>query len=102
MDPTASDADLIAAARGGNLTAFGGLVIRYQAGIRACLAMRLANPHEAEDLAKAFQTLAASDDPYDVWFREHLVSVHGMSTEMLAGPIPATLFFVYRAAGGAA
>ena len=29
--------------------------------------------HEAEDLAKAFQTLATSEDPYDVWFREHLV-----------------------------
>ncbi|WCI09606.1 DUF6176 family protein [Arthrobacter sp. OVS8] len=55
--------------------------------------------HEAEDLAKAFQTLAASDDPYDVWFREHLASVHGMSEEMLAGPIPATLFFDYRADG---
>ena len=28
--------------------------------------------HEAEDLAKAYRTLATSEDPYDVWFREHL------------------------------
>ena len=55
--------------------------------------------HEAEDLAKAFQTLAASDDPHDVWFREHLVSVHGLTAEMLSGPIPATMFFDYRADG---
>lgn len=55
--------------------------------------------HEAEDLAKAFQTLAASDDPYDVWFKEHLVSMHGLTAEMLQGPIPATLFFDYRDAG---
>ncbi|HEX9228516.1 MAG TPA: hypothetical protein VF885_18085 [Arthrobacter sp.] len=55
--------------------------------------------HESEDLAKAFQTLAASDDPYDAWFKEHLVSVHGLTAEMLAGPIPAKLFFDYRDAG---
>ena len=55
--------------------------------------------HEAEDLAKAYQTLATSEDPYDVWFREHLASVHGMTAEMLAGPLPATLFFDYRADG---
>ncbi|GAP55932.1 DUF6176 family protein [Arthrobacter sp. 92] len=55
--------------------------------------------HEAEDLAKAFQTLATSEDPYDVWFREHLVNVHGLTAEMLQGPIPATLFFDYRDAG---
>ena len=55
--------------------------------------------HEAEDLAKAYRTLAASEDPYDVWFKEHLANVHGMSAEMLMGPLPATLFLDYRAAG---
>ena len=76
MDPTASDADLIAAARNGSLSAFGGLVIRYQAGIRACLAMRLANPHEAEDLAQevfltAFRRLDTFDTtlPPGPWLR---------------------------------
>ena len=40
-----------------------------------------------------------SEDPYDVWFREHLASVHGMTAEMLQGPPPAEVFFEYRAAG---
>ena len=55
--------------------------------------------HEAEDLAKAYQTLAASADPYDVWFREHLANLHGMSVDMLTAPLPATLVLDYRAAG---
>jgi hypothetical protein len=52
--------------------------------------------HEGEDLTKAFQTLATSEDPYDVWFREQLVSLYGLTAEMLAGPPPAKLFFDYR------
>ena len=55
--------------------------------------------HEAEDLAKAYQTLAASEHPYDAWFRDHLASVHGMSVDMLTGPLPATLTLDYRAGG---
>lgn len=55
--------------------------------------------HEGEDLAKAFQTLAASDDPYDVWFLENLEAVHGLTADMLRGPSPATLYLDYRAAG---
>lgn len=55
--------------------------------------------HEAEDLAKAYQTLAESEDPYDVWFRDHLLNVHGMTADMLTGPLPATLTLDYRAAG---
>ena len=57
---------------------------------------------EAEDLAKAFQTLAASTDPFDVWFRGHLASVHGLTAEMLQGPPPAEVFFEYTDAGGVA
>ncbi|BCW70024.1 DUF6176 family protein [Arthrobacter sp. NicSoilB8] len=53
--------------------------------------------HEAEDLAKAFGTLATSDDPYDVWFREQLVKLHGLTSEMLQGPPPAQLTFDYKA-----
>ena len=52
--------------------------------------------HESEDLAKAFQTIATSQDPFDVWFREHLASVHGLTAEMLQGPLPAEVFFEYR------
>ena len=52
---------------------------------------------EAEDLAKAFRTLATSDDPFDVWFREQVVNIHGLTPEMLAGPPPSTLYIDYRA-----
>ncbi|MET4097121.1 hypothetical protein [Arthrobacter sp. UYCu712] len=55
--------------------------------------------HEADDLAKAFRTLATSEDPFDVWFRERLVSLHGLTAEMLQGPPPAKVYFDYRADG---
>ncbi|MDQ0822274.1 hypothetical protein QFZ79_000021 [Arthrobacter sp. V4I6] len=55
--------------------------------------------HEAEDLAKAYQSLATSEDPFDVWFRGQLASVHGVTAEMLQGPLPAKVFFDYRDAG---
>lgn len=55
--------------------------------------------HEAEDLAKAFRTIATSGDAFDVWFREHLASVHGLTAEMLQGPPPAEVFFEYPDAG---
>ncbi|HSN35533.1 MAG TPA: hypothetical protein VLT34_04225 [Arthrobacter sp.] len=55
--------------------------------------------HESEDLAKAFRTIATSQDPFDVWFRDHLASVHGLTAEMLQGPPPAEVFFDYRDAG---
>ncbi|PVZ53707.1 DUF6176 family protein [Arthrobacter sp. H-02-3] len=53
--------------------------------------------HEAEDLEKAFRALSTSDDPYDVWFREQLVELHGLTPEMLQGPPPAQLTFNYKA-----
>ena len=33
---------------------------------------------ESADLARAMLGLATSDDPFDVWFRGHLLAVHGM------------------------
>ncbi|HEX2052358.1 MAG TPA: hypothetical protein VHJ78_01350 [Actinomycetota bacterium] len=33
---------------------------------------------EADDLAAAFRGLATSDDPFDSWFREHSLEVHGL------------------------
>ena len=33
---------------------------------------------EAEDVGGAFQTLGSSQDPFDVWFREHIQDVHGI------------------------
>ena len=36
---------------------------------------------EADDLEKAFGTLGKSDDPFDVWFRDLIRDVHGISLE---------------------
>jgi len=33
---------------------------------------------ESADLSNALLGLATSDEPFDVWFREHLLAVHGM------------------------
>jgi len=35
-------------------------------------------PIESPDLSHALLGLATSYDPFDVWFREHLLAVHGM------------------------
>ena len=36
---------------------------------------------EADDLAAAFEALGTSQDPFDVWFRESVRDVHGISLE---------------------
>ena len=36
---------------------------------------------EAKDLEAAFKGVAASDDPFDRWFREHVRDVHGINLE---------------------
>lgn len=33
---------------------------------------------ESPDLSHALLGLATSDEPFDLWFREHLLAVHGM------------------------
>jgi hypothetical protein len=33
---------------------------------------------ESPDIQAAMGALATSDDPFDVWFREHILEVHGM------------------------
>jgi hypothetical protein len=53
--------------------------------------------HEAKDLAKSFQTAATSDDPHDQWFRDKIMEVHGITPEMLQGPLPAKVHFDYNA-----
>ena len=70
------DPTLIASARQGNLDAFSQLVLRHQAGVRACLAVRMDNPHDAEDLAQevfvwAFKKLDQVDSsrPLGFWLR---------------------------------
>lgn len=53
--------------------------------------------HEGEDLTRSFQEVANSDDPHDQWFREKIQAVHGITPDMLQGPLPATLHFDYKA-----
>jgi hypothetical protein len=36
---------------------------------------------EAEDLQAAFQGLGSSQEPFDVWFREHVRQVNGINLE---------------------
>ncbi len=53
--------------------------------------------HESDDLAKCFQLLAESTEPFDIWFKEQVAEIHGLTPEMLAGPPPATLALDYQA-----
>ena len=55
--------------------------------------------HEAEDLVQAFRMIATSDDPFDVWFRDGISELHGLTPEMLQGPPPATVSLDYRGEG---
>jgi RNA polymerase sigma-70 factor (ECF subfamily) len=74
MDIT--DQELITASRAGDLDAFSSLVKRYHGHVRACLAVRLDDGHEAEDLAQdAFVTAYHKlhefdlDRPFGPWVR---------------------------------
>lgn len=51
MHPT-EEPELIQSAQNGDLDAFSELVIRHQSGVRATLAVRLRDRHEADDLAQ--------------------------------------------------
>lgn len=70
------DTELIIKAQTGDLDAFSIIVTRYQSSVRACLAVRLTNKHEAEDLAQeafiiAFNKLTEfdSEKPFGPWIR---------------------------------
>lgn len=59
MPPSAPEADppdrepaLVIASRAGDRAAFGDLVILHQRSVRVCVALRMNNAHEAEDLAQ--------------------------------------------------
>lgn len=44
---------------------------------------------EGDDFAHTFQTLAASQEPFDVWFKEKAKKVHGVDfNQPPAGPLP--------------
>lgn len=70
------ESDLIVQAQQGSWPAFAELVRRHQSAVRACLAARLDQPHEAEDLAQeafvtAFRKIAEFDvdRPFGPWIR---------------------------------
>ena len=50
---------------------------------------------EADDLQAAMGGLGSSDEPFDVWFREHVKDVHGM--DLAEGGPPPELALDYRA-----
>jgi RNA polymerase sigma-70 factor (ECF subfamily) len=71
-----SETELIQAAQAGCAEAFAALVARHQQAVRACLAVRLHDPHEADDLAQevfltAFNRLSDFDPerPFGPWLR---------------------------------
>jgi len=41
---------------------------------------------EADDLERAFGGIATSDEPFDRWFREHCLDVHGLDLTMPMAP----------------
>ena len=44
---------------------------------------------EGDDFAHTFQTLAASQEPFDVWFKDKAKKVHGVDfNQPPAGPLP--------------
>jgi RNA polymerase sigma-70 factor (ECF subfamily) len=76
VSPSDEESRLIRAAQSGDISAFATLVQRHHAGVRACLAVRLSNSHDAEDLAQeafvtAFRKLADCDPnrPIGPWLR---------------------------------
>ena len=76
VSESTEESAVVTAARAGDTEAFGELVRRYERNIRACLVIRLKNPHDAEDLAQdtfitAFQKLEDFDTklPLGPWLR---------------------------------
>lgn len=76
MDLSQNETDVIRAAQAGSAEAFTVLVQQHQHSVRACLAVRLGDPHEAEDLAQevfvtAFTRLREFDceRPFGPWLR---------------------------------
>jgi hypothetical protein len=43
---------------------------------------------EADDVQAAMAGLATSEEPFDVWFRDHIKDVHGMDLSEDGGPPP--------------
>jgi hypothetical protein len=53
--------------------------------------------HEGESVSAGFSKLAASEDPFDVWFKDKILELHGVTKEMLAQGPPSQVVMDYRA-----
>ena len=51
---------------------------------------------DADDPARASRELAKSDDPFDRWFREQVMDIHGLDFSKAAGVPPNQLLLDYR------
>ena len=48
---------------------------------------------EADDISRVFQGLATSQEPFDRWFRERVLEIHGVDvTQPPPGPAPQVIF----------
>lgn len=53
--------------------------------------------NEAQDIQRAFEVMAMSQEPFDVWFREQVKEIHGADfSQPMPGPLPET-FLDWRA-----
>jgi len=44
---------------------------------------------EADDVAGVLQGMGSSQDPFDVWFREQVMDIHGLDlSQPMPGPLP--------------
>jgi hypothetical protein len=53
--------------------------------------------HEGESVSGGFSKLAGSEDPFDVWFKDKILELHGVTSEMLSQGPPSEVVFDYRA-----
>lgn len=108
--------EIVAQVLAGNVDAFGALVERHQLPVRAFMAARLADRHEAEDLAQevfviAYQKLAEYDPsrPLGAWLRgiaanvlrNHLRRRHETAPGELEGILEARAAQIEEDRGGA-
>lgn len=73
---TLDEPELIRKAQGGDLEAFARLVAMHQKSVRACVAVRVNTPHDADDIAQEVFLIAhrklgelSADEPLGPWLR---------------------------------
>lgn len=73
------------------------LASRKRLGITREVAYLQQTPHgdlavvyfEAQDIGRVFEGFATSQEPFDVWFREQALEIHGLDlSQPMPGPLP--------------